>query len=69
MESKITEGGGGYYTTIKIAFFGFGFVLFETSLAMQPRLATNSQFSCLSLPDAGIIDVCHHHAWLKYHSF
>jgi hypothetical protein len=34
--------------------------LFETGVAMKPRLALNSCFSCLSLPSAGITDVDHY---------
>jgi hypothetical protein len=27
---------------------------------VQPRLVSNSPSSCLRLPSAGIIDMCHH---------
>jgi hypothetical protein len=42
--------------------FCFYFVLFclRRSLTMLPNMASNSRFSCLDLPSAGITAVCHH---------
>jgi hypothetical protein len=41
-------------------FGGLFFGVLRQGLAMQPRLASNSQCSCFSLPSAGITGVLHH---------
>jgi hypothetical protein len=42
------------------------FVLLRQGLTMQPRLASNSWSSCLSLLSAGITSM-YHHTWLWKH--